>query len=48
MTVPARIIIESSASRNSRKALSFQLVVKLLRCGINGNELYGKYYFSLE
>ena len=45
---PDRIITESSASRNSRKALSFQLVVKLLRCGINGNELYGKYYFSLE
>lgn len=45
---PDRIEIESSASRNSRKALSFQLVVKLLRCGINGNELYGKYYFSLE
>lgn len=40
---PDRIEIESSASWNSRKALPFQLVVK-----INGNELYGKYYFSLE
>ena len=28
--------------------LSFQLVVKLLRCGINGNELHGKYYFSFS
>ena len=41
--VPDRIITESSASRNPRKALPFQLVVK-----INGNELSGKYYFSLE